>query len=68
MALLHYDDVRTAQDPRATLLAFLESAYEAGAQAAGWDRGGLASAWCPPIDPTLDRLTLPEVLARSSGP
>ncbi len=64
LALLRYDDVRTADDPRATLLAFLESAYEAGAQAAGWDREGLTSTWCPPLDPTLDRLTLPEVLAR----
>ena len=67
LALLHYDDVRTADDPRATLLAFLESAYEAGAQAAGWDRAGLTSAWCPPLDPKLDRLTLPEALARRPG-
>ena len=47
MALLPYDAVRTARDPRATLLAFLESAYEAGAEAAGWDRGELESSWCP---------------------
>jgi hypothetical protein len=47
LAILHYEDVRTADDPRATLLAFLESAYEAGADAAGWDREGLASSWCP---------------------
>jgi hypothetical protein len=47
MALLPYDDVRTAEDPRATLLAFLESAYEAGADAAGWNRGDLESSWCP---------------------
>jgi hypothetical protein len=64
LALLRYDDVRTAADPRATLLAFLESGYQAGAQAAGWDAEGLTSTWCPPLDPTLDRLTLPEVLAR----
>ena len=37
----------TAADPRQTLLAFLESAYEAGADAAGWDRVGLMSSWCP---------------------
>jgi hypothetical protein len=37
MALLPYDEVRVAPDPRATLLAFLESAYEAGATSAGWD-------------------------------
>ena len=30
----------TAADPRAALLDFLESAYEAGADAAGWDRVG----------------------------
>jgi Family of unknown function (DUF5996) len=64
LALLHYDDVRTAADPRATLLSFLESAYQAGASAAGWDRADLTSSWCPAPDPTLDPLTLPEVLAR----
>jgi hypothetical protein len=47
LALLPYDEVRTAADPRATLLAFLESAYEAGADAAGWDRADLESSWCP---------------------
>jgi hypothetical protein len=35
MALLPYDAVRTAADPRATLLDFMQSAFEAGA--AGWD-------------------------------
>jgi hypothetical protein len=47
MALLPYDAVRTVEKPRATLLAFLESAYEAGADAAGWNRGDLESSWCP---------------------
>ena len=47
LALLRYDDVRAAADPRAALLAFLESAYEAGADAAGWDRGELTSSSCP---------------------
>jgi hypothetical protein len=47
LAVVPYEDVRTADDPRATLLAFLESAYEAGADLAGWDRDGLASSWCP---------------------
>jgi uncharacterized protein DUF5996 len=37
MALLMYDDVRMAEDPRAAALTFLESAYQAGAKAAGWD-------------------------------
>ena len=45
LARLPYEAVRTAVDPRATLLAFLESAYQAGA--AAWDRDGLASSWCP---------------------
>ena len=47
MALLPYEAVRTAADPRESLLAFLESAYEAGAAAAGWDREDLESSWCP---------------------
>ena len=37
LALLPYDDVRAAADPDATLLAFYESAFAAGAGAAGWD-------------------------------
>jgi hypothetical protein len=48
LALLPYEAVRTAADPRATLLAFLESAYRAGADALGWNRDELASSWCPP--------------------
>ncbi len=47
LARLRYDAVRTAADPRATLLAFLESAYEAGTEAAGWDRAELTSSSCP---------------------
>ncbi len=47
LARLSLEDVRNAKDPRATLLGFLESAYEAGAQAAGWNRAEFASAWCP---------------------
>jgi hypothetical protein len=47
LALLPYEAVRTAADPGATLLAFLESAYQAGAGAAGWDRADLESSWCP---------------------
>jgi hypothetical protein len=39
--LLPYDAVRTAADPEATLLAFLQSTYAAAAQAAGWDRAAL---------------------------
>jgi len=47
LALLPYEVVRAADDPRATLLAFLESAYEAGAEAGGWNRKDLESSWCP---------------------
>ena len=47
LAVLPYDDVRAAADPRSDLLAFLESAYEAGASAAGWDLVDTATAWCP---------------------
>jgi Family of unknown function (DUF5996) len=47
LALLPYEAVRTAADPKAVLLSFLESAYEAGAGALGWDVADLASSWCP---------------------
>ena len=47
LAVLPYEAVRTAPDPRTTLLAFLQSAYEAGARLAGWDTTGFESAWCP---------------------
>ncbi len=36
-AMLMYDDLREMLSPRAALLDFLESAYHAGAAAAGWD-------------------------------
>jgi hypothetical protein len=47
LAILPYEAVRTAADPKATLLEFLESAYEAGADAAGWNLDELVSSWCP---------------------
>ena len=43
LAVLSYDDARTQPDPRATVLDFYESAYQAGARLAGWDVQGLAS-------------------------
>ena len=43
--LLPYEAVRTAADPEAVLLAFLESTYEAAAESGGWDRAHLE---CPP--------------------
>jgi hypothetical protein len=36
--ILMYDDVRCAKDPRAKLLEFLESTYEAGAALGKWER------------------------------
>jgi hypothetical protein len=46
-AILPYGTVRTARDPRRGLLAFCQSAYEAGARLAGWDTASFESAWCP---------------------
>jgi hypothetical protein len=42
--ILPYDAVRTAADPDQTLLAFLQSTYEAAANAAKWDRDALECA------------------------
>ena len=42
--VLPYDAVRTAADPDAALLAFLQSTYEAAAIAAKWDRDALECA------------------------
>ena len=50
LAILPYETVRTAHQPRATLLAFCQGAYEAGALLAGWDTTGFTSTWCPTPD------------------
>jgi hypothetical protein len=42
--LLRYDDVRTSASPRAALLEFLQSTYEAAANLAQWDRKELEKA------------------------
>jgi Family of unknown function (DUF5996) len=39
--ILPYDAIRTASDPDATLLTFLQSTYEAEANLAKWDRAAL---------------------------
>ena len=39
--VLPYEDVRTAQDPDATLLEFLQTTYEAAAITANWERDAL---------------------------
>jgi hypothetical protein len=49
--LLPYDAVRTAADPDATLLDFLQSTYEAAADAAKWDRAALECALGQPRAP-----------------
>lgn len=50
-ALLSYEAVRQSPDPRGAVLAFLQSAYEAGASLGGWDLVGLTTDWCPvPVD------------------
>lgn len=41
LAVLMYDDVRSLDDPTAVVLEFLESAYRAGANRAGWDAKSL---------------------------
>ncbi len=52
--LLPYDIVRTAADPDATLLDFLQSTYEAAAVTADWDRKALE---CPRGTPCVPRGT-----------
>jgi hypothetical protein len=52
--LLPYDAVRTAAQPEASLLAFLQSTYEAAARAADWDRAALD---CPRGLPCVPRAT-----------
>ncbi|HEV2363198.1 MAG TPA: DUF5996 family protein [Caulobacteraceae bacterium] len=39
--LLPYEEVRSAADPEAALLGFLQSTYEAAASLGGWDRAAL---------------------------
>ena len=39
--ILPYDAMRTAKDPEATLMAFLQSTYDAAADLANWDRAAL---------------------------
>jgi Family of unknown function (DUF5996) len=48
LALLPYEAMRASGDPRAALISFLQSAYEAGARTAGWPSEELESSWSPP--------------------
>ena len=47
LAILPYETMRTARNPRQGLPAFCQSAYEAGARLAGWDTASFESTWCP---------------------
>ncbi|MGM8887382.1 DUF5996 family protein, partial [Psychrobacter sp. 1U2] len=49
--LLPYDAVRTSDDPDATLMAFLQSTYEAAANLGDWDRDALECALGKPKVP-----------------
>lgn len=49
--LVPYDAVRTASDPDATLMEFLQSTYEAAANAAKWNQGELERTVAPGAKP-----------------
>ncbi|WP_394892026.1 DUF5996 family protein [Mesorhizobium sp. AaZ16] len=49
--LLPYDAVRRADDPEATLMAFLDSTFRAAADLGGWDRKALECALGEPRRP-----------------
>ena len=49
--ILPYEAVRTAADPDAALMAFLETTYAAAADAASWDRAALECAYGAPGRP-----------------
>lgn len=54
--LLPYEAVRSAADPAATLLSFLQTTYEAAAVSANWDRAALE---CEPGMPGVPRAVEP---------
>jgi hypothetical protein len=54
--LLPYEDVRSAADPGAELLRFLQSTYEAAADCGKWDRDALE---CEPGRPRVPRAVAP---------
>lgn len=68
VAVLPYDAVRSASDPREDLLAFLETAYEAGASLAGWDLVATATGWCPVSTDRLAHLTRPTEFETAAAP
>ena len=50
--ILPYDALHNSDDPEASVQAFLQSAYEAGADLGGWDRSALEPAVLPKRPPT----------------
>ncbi len=46
--VLRYDDLRRAPSPEDTIVTFFQSAYEASATLAGWDRAALEGPVPPP--------------------
>ena len=58
--LLPYDAVRTAPDPDAALMAFLQSTYEAAAETADWDRAALECPFGLPGVPTVSSTGSPD--------
>ncbi len=68
--ILPYEAVRTAADPAATLLSFLQSTYDAAADLGGWDRQLLeerVQCDCDPV-PARGRSYTPAGLIRPSLP
>jgi len=57
--VLPYDIVRTADDPDATLLEFLQTTYEAAASTANWDRPALEAYGTPAAAPARGRMATP---------
>jgi len=51
--ILPYDAVRTARDPEAALMEFLQSTYDAAADLAKWDRQALECAFGEPGRPRI---------------
>ena len=71
--ILPYDAVREADAPEAMLLDFLQTTYEAAANAAGWDRAELGMSAGPGGGSAADRVRQPDLdaedlLPRSAGP
>ncbi len=59
-AVLPYEALRCADDPRAVVLEFAQNTYEAGARAAGWDVEGLTYARVEAPAPSVPRHPPPE--------